>query len=275
MTLPDPYREDPYREWDGAYVMGSLSPSERREYEQHLSSCADCAGEVASLAGISGILSGVPPEQALALLPDGSAAASVSRPAVVGGPSGGGSLGACDGAFDGGVVRRLGDDVPPPSLLPKLLAASRAARRRTRLRVTALVAAAAAVAAAVALAVPLLLTGPSETVASGQLVSLSQAVPSPITAEATLFAEPWGTRIQVVCWYARDTTSAGAAPVRAFRYALHVTDRSGADTQVASWNASAGSRSTPVATTNLPRDQIGTIDIRLADTGLVLLEAHP
>jgi anti-sigma factor RsiW len=28
---------DKYREWDAAYVLGSLSTDERREYERHLS----------------------------------------------------------------------------------------------------------------------------------------------------------------------------------------------------------------------------------------------
>lgn len=251
---------DPYREWDGAYVMGSLSPSERREYEQHLSSCADCAGEVAALAGISGILSGVPAERAMTLVPDTADASDTSDADSVPGA----------GQPDGGPPPD-----PPPTLLPTLLTAGRLARRRARLRVAALVAAAAAVAAAVALTVPSLFGGPQETVATGRLVTLSQAVPSPITAEATLYAEPWGTRIQLVCWYAQSTAATGSSPAPAFDYALYVTDRAGADTQVASWNASAGSRSTPVATTSLPRDQIGGIDIRLADTGLVLLEASP
>jgi anti-sigma factor RsiW len=30
---------DPYSTWDAAYVLGSLSSSDRREYENHLSVC--------------------------------------------------------------------------------------------------------------------------------------------------------------------------------------------------------------------------------------------
>lgn len=238
---------DPYHEWDGAYVMGSLSPGERREYEQHLSTCAGCAAEVAALAGISGILSGVQPEQAMALLPGAATA----------------------------------DDPVPPSLLPTLLASARRTRRQARRRVVALVAAAAAVAATVALVVPWLLGGSSSGPPSaqddpaGRLVAMAQTVPSPITAEVVLYAEPWGTRIQLVCWYAAATPSASGTPAKVFQYALHVTDASGADTQVASWSASAGTRSAPVATTRLMGEEIDRIDVRLVDTGLVLLEARP
>jgi hypothetical protein len=240
---------DPYREWDGAYVMGSLSPSERREYEQHLSTCAGCTAEVAALAGMSGILSSVQPDAAMALLPG---------PPPVSGENVSGA-------------NASGQDVPA-SLLPKLLESAMRSRRRARRRVAVLVAAAAAVAAAVALVVPRLVGDGGTPEPAGQLVAMAQAVPSPITAEAVLYAEPWGTRIQVVCWYAESTS---AAPPRAFHYALYVTDSAGTDVQVASWTASAGSRSTPVATTGLLREEIDSIDIRLVDTGTVLLRATP
>lgn len=59
---------DPYRDWDVAYVLGSLSPAERREFEDHLSVCPSCAGGVGILAGLPGILSAVHPGQAVELL---------------------------------------------------------------------------------------------------------------------------------------------------------------------------------------------------------------
>ncbi|MBP2326078.1 anti-sigma factor RsiW [Kibdelosporangium banguiense] len=59
---------DPYRDWDVAYVLGSLSPAERREFEDHLSQCPSCAAEVGTLAGMPGILSAVNPGQAIELL---------------------------------------------------------------------------------------------------------------------------------------------------------------------------------------------------------------
>jgi hypothetical protein len=57
-----------YREWDAAYVLGSLSPDERREYEEHLKTCESCAQQVAELSGLPAILSALPQEQAVELL---------------------------------------------------------------------------------------------------------------------------------------------------------------------------------------------------------------
>ncbi|MGW4060926.1 anti-sigma factor family protein [Amycolatopsis sp. NPDC004747] len=95
---------DPYRDWDAAYVLGALSPAERREYEGHLGCCASCAEAVASFAGLPGILSVVPRETSVELL--------------------------------GPVSSRV-------SLVPGLVRAVRASRRRGRARVAAALAGAA------------------------------------------------------------------------------------------------------------------------------------
>src|SRR5262249_53998586 len=57
---------DPYREWDAAYLLGALSAKDRRGYEEHLHTCADCSAAVASLAGVPGMLAALPAERALA-----------------------------------------------------------------------------------------------------------------------------------------------------------------------------------------------------------------
>ncbi|MGW3999585.1 hypothetical protein ACWEF6_39340 [Amycolatopsis sp. NPDC004772] len=95
---------DPYRDWDAAYVLGALSPAERREYEGHLGCCVSCAAAVASFAGMPGILSVVPRETSVEL---------------------------------------LGPVSPRVSLMPGLVRAARASRRRGRARVAAAVAGAA------------------------------------------------------------------------------------------------------------------------------------
>ena len=95
---------DPYRDWDAAYVLGALSPGERREYEQHLEGCFSCAAAVASFAGMPGLLSAVPRETTAEL---------------------------------------LGPVPSPPALLPGLARAARASRRRGRARVAAALAATA------------------------------------------------------------------------------------------------------------------------------------
>jgi hypothetical protein len=46
-----------YATWDAAYVLGALSPDDRREFELHLDSCAECRRSVAQLAPTIGLLS--------------------------------------------------------------------------------------------------------------------------------------------------------------------------------------------------------------------------
>ena len=58
---------DEYRSWDAAYVLGSLVPSERHEFEEHLSGCAGCRAAVAELAGLPSLLAALSPEEAQAL----------------------------------------------------------------------------------------------------------------------------------------------------------------------------------------------------------------
>ncbi|GAA3741147.1 zf-HC2 domain-containing protein [Leifsonia bigeumensis] len=54
---------DTYRDWDAAYLLGSLSPAERREFEDHLADCPRCSAAVAELAGLPGLLSMVPVDE--------------------------------------------------------------------------------------------------------------------------------------------------------------------------------------------------------------------
>jgi anti-sigma factor RsiW len=61
---------DPFREWDVAYVLGSLSPDDRKVYERHLEVCQPCEHAVCQLAGMTGLLSRVPKDWALGTVPD-------------------------------------------------------------------------------------------------------------------------------------------------------------------------------------------------------------
>lgn len=58
---------DRYVEWDAAYVLGALAPDERAEFEQHLAGCDRCRAAVGELAGMPGLLTQVPPVEALAM----------------------------------------------------------------------------------------------------------------------------------------------------------------------------------------------------------------
>ena len=60
-------QSDRFATWDAAYVLGALSPAERREYEEHLADCSACQSAVSELAGMPGLLAQVPPEDAALL----------------------------------------------------------------------------------------------------------------------------------------------------------------------------------------------------------------
>ncbi|MCU1571421.1 MAG: putative transrane anti-sigma factor [Naasia sp.] len=102
---------DRFADWDAAYVLGALPPTERREFETHLRGCEACAAAVGELAAMPSLLGTVSAEQALRLLE-----AEPPRPE------------------------------PVPDLLPRLVHAVARGRRRRRFALAgALIAASAAV----------------------------------------------------------------------------------------------------------------------------------
>ena len=56
-----------FAQWDAAYVLGALSPSDRREFEAHLDDCPDCRRAIAELAPTVGLLSRISAEDAEAI----------------------------------------------------------------------------------------------------------------------------------------------------------------------------------------------------------------
>jgi anti-sigma factor RsiW len=89
-----------YAMWDAAYVLGSLSAGDRREFEMHMAHCPACRQAVVEISGIPAMLSQV----------DGNYIAALNGPGHA-------------------------SEVPAKSseLLPSLLATVRWRRRRTRL----------------------------------------------------------------------------------------------------------------------------------------------
>lgn len=231
---------DAFREWDAAYVLGSLGPDERRDYEFHLEGCESCAAAVAELAGLPGLLSKVTVADASALLDDTEAL------------------------------------TPPASLLPRLV---HSVRRRRRRRILASTLGLVAAAAAIVLAVPLLMqttipsAGPSTAAVSQASIALSQVVPSPLRASIRLVPQAWGTRVEMNCRYAK--TSDGSGYGIASDYAMYVTDAAGSATQIATWTAGPGQDAEPAGTTSLTPDQIASVDVRAVSTGTVLLRGSP
>jgi hypothetical protein len=57
---------DRFEEFDAAYVLGALSPSDRADFERHLDGCDACSARVAELSGLPALL-GTLPEEAFAV----------------------------------------------------------------------------------------------------------------------------------------------------------------------------------------------------------------
>ncbi|SDN15009.1 Putative zinc-finger [Cryobacterium flavum] len=227
---------DLYADWDGAYVLGALSPADRRDYERHLNDCVACSQAVAHLVGLPGLLAQVPLDQALQL----------DQP-----------------------VDSRADAAPSATLLPRLVQAARAHTRRARLLAAGAVVAAAAIAASAALVLPGWLDQPGQSITE-PAVAMTAVVPSPLTASFRLTGEEWGTRIDANCSYARGGDDFGAQP-----YALFVTDRDGQETLVASWISGPGSTISAAGTTSVSENDIASVDIRWMPDEKVLLESKP
>jgi carotenoid cleavage dioxygenase-like enzyme len=67
-----------YAMWDAAYVLGSLSHSDRREYEAHLEGCGECRTAVTELAAVSPLLSALDYNDVIA--PNGADETSAAPP---------------------------------------------------------------------------------------------------------------------------------------------------------------------------------------------------
>ncbi|SES20185.1 Putative zinc-finger [Lentzea xinjiangensis] len=72
---------DPFREWDVAYVLGSLSPADRLAYERHLVRCPSCEAEVCRAAGTAGLLARLPAAWAVSPSMQGAVNPVVEPPA--------------------------------------------------------------------------------------------------------------------------------------------------------------------------------------------------
>ena len=193
---------------DAAYVLGSLSPTDRLEFERHLPGCERCRRSVTELAGLPGLLGRVPREQVEAPLPF---------------------------------------EPLPQTVLPALVAAVRREQRRKTVLVTLGAAAAVAVVALGATALQAGRDdGPTPQVAPTNASSslpapLSMEVVGQdwgMRADVTLTSAQGGTKVDVLCSYAeRESDYEGS---HAYRYKLIVFSR-GHDPEVASsWKAGAG-----------------------------------
>ena len=224
-----------YTHLDGSYVLGALSPGERRQFEQHLSGCDECSQSVRELAGLPGLLARVESD-------------ILEEPP--------------------------GEEPVPDTLLPSLLGAVRRTQRRRTL-VTAGLAAAAAVLVTVGAAVTIGTTGDGSPQATPPTSSASTPVGRPMAEvrdvgmQASLAFEsvPWGTRLDLTCSYAAPV---GSYEPHATTYSMVVRTRDGRTEQVATWRALPGRTMQLTAATAAPRADIASVEVRAADGEPVL-----
>jgi hypothetical protein len=74
---------DPFMENDAAYVMGSLTPEDRRAFEAHLVDCAECTQSVAELSTVTDLLDKVPLARVLQPAPDTQAPPDLMLPMLI------------------------------------------------------------------------------------------------------------------------------------------------------------------------------------------------
>ncbi|MGH3635228.1 MAG: anti-sigma factor family protein [Mycobacterium sp.] len=223
-----------YAMWDAAYVLGSLSPTERREFEAHLADCPACREAVAELSGMPALLSQLDRSDVAAMNEDEEMSGAAEMSA---------------------------------ELLPSLLATVRWRRRRSRLVTWSCTAAAAVV---LAIGVLIGVTGHSPTSLPAQpsvsALPMTQIGTTALASTVSVSGQRWGTFIDLTC--------VCLAPVYAHhdRLAMVVVGRDGSHTQLASWVAEPGHTATPAGSTSMPVDQIAAVQVVSADGGQVLLE---
>jgi hypothetical protein len=253
---------DKFAQWDAAYVLGALSPAERREFEEHLASCPACQAAVSELVAIPGLLAQVSPADAamLAMAVDNHAGQSETVT-----PSA-----SAEELIDSGVIEtELVETGPPSSLLPKMIKeAARARRRKILVAAAGIAAAIVVVISGIAIASGLLPLQPK----SPQRVAFSQVVPSAITAVADLIPGQDGTQIRVECVYAEvnDPRPGGGHE----QYSIFVVDRAGHASEIKEWPATPNKQMRPSATTPLQMSQIADLEIRESGSDEVLLRAQ-
>jgi anti-sigma factor RsiW len=221
-----------YATWDAAYVLGSLSPADRREFEAHLSGCPLCTQAVAELSGMPALLSKLDSDTVAAIEADQTAEAPAA-----------------------------------PNLLPSLLFAVRRRRHRSRLMTWSASAAAAAL-LAIGLFVGVANHSPTSAPpqASVSALPMAQIGTKELASTVSLSSQNWGTVIDLRC------VCLAPVYAHHDKLAMVVVNRDGTHTQLATWVADPGHTATPAGSISTPVDQIAAVQVVSADNGHVLLE---
>jgi hypothetical protein len=234
---------DQYATWDAAYVLGALSDADRHEFEGHLNACPTCHRAVGELAGMPGLLAQLSREEVESIDASGSPDEGLSalRPEMLG------------------------------SLLDEV---SRRRRRARWLACTGGLAAAAAVAIGLFVAIR---PGPATSPPSPQTVvasalPMAPVTPSQLTATVNLVSHSWGTGIELNCTYAAEPPGQSDD---GDRLAMVAVGRDGSHTRLSTWIARPGIVASTAGATSLPVDQIASVQVVSADTGVIFLQTSP
>lgn len=224
-----------FADWDAAFILGALSPSDRRRFEAHLQECEICRDAIVDTAPTIGLLARIPPDRAASLL-------EVSPPG----------------------------EGPDASRRRELIALGVGeAQRRRRIRwVGGLSAAAAIVIAIVVVAVLALTPG----VRDSRVIALEPLTDVPVTASVELVDVAWGTRVEMTCRYAEAESAEDAA--KSWSYALYLIAADGSTRELSSWMAFPGATARVGAGTALDADEITAIEIRSLGSGRVLMRTE-
>ena len=227
---------DRYTTWDAAYVLGSLSSAERREYEAHLETCDRCRAAVTDISGMPALLAMLDVDDVRALDKE------QSEPPL------------------------------PPQVRQQVLDKVRWRRRRSRLLTSVALGMAAAL-LAVGLVIAIrpgivgLQSGTQETTA--QEVPMDKLEPTPFSATIALNSFAWATRIDMACTYGQWSSGGGAPPSN---LGMVVVGRDGSHSQIATWLGLSGATALPSGNTPMPVNEIASVQLVSVDSGAVLLE---
>ncbi len=229
----------PFGHEDAAYVLGSLAPTERLTFEQHLTGCEECTRAVLELAGIPGLLSRTGAE-----------------------------------VLEGSTLQQP----VPDTVLPALSRAVRRGRRRRTLAAAGAAATVAAVVAPLVTS-QLDLGGGAASTLPGAGSTPSELTPQPmdpvgdvpVQANLTLQTVTWGTRLDLTCTY--DTTWVSYELPPAVDYVLVVRTRDGRTERVGSWRSVNGRTMRLTAGTAANRQEIASVEVRTPDGRVVLTAA--
>jgi hypothetical protein len=215
----------PYEMWDGAYVLGSLSAAERREFEAHLDGCEQCSRAVRDLAGLPGLL----------------------------------------GRIGEDVLEEPHPEPVPETLLPRLSrAVRRHQQRRTWLTAGIAAAAAVAITTGGVLALDRPGSTPEAghrpTVVQPSLLPMTQLSRDPMVASVALTPVAWGTELHLTCSYPR-----GASQYEGGAYALVVHTKDGRTERVATWNGVPGGSMKVSGATAAWKQDIRSVEVTKRD----------